>query len=66
MKLQTIEGEATTLEVQEILRKKSDRPLLLPDKLDVKVQECIKELWRNGACVVVFGTRTKIAFSMAI
>ena len=26
-------------------------PLLLPDKLDLKVQECIKELRRNGASV---------------
>ena len=63
LKMQTIEGEATTSEVQEIPRKKSGRPLLLPDKLDVKVQECIKELRRNGACV---GTSVVVATDLLV
>jgi len=63
LKMQTIEGEATTSEVQEIPRKKSGRPLLLPDKLDVKVQECIKELRRNGACV---GTSVVVATAKGV
>ena len=63
MKLQTIEGEATNSKVQEISRKKSGRPLLLPDKLDVKVQECIKELRRNGACV---GTSVVVATAKGV
>ena len=63
MKIQTIEGEATTSEVQEIPRKKSGRPLLLPDKLDVKVKECIKELRRNGACV---GTSVVVATAKGV
>ena len=54
----TTKGEATTLGVQEIPLRKSGRPLLLSDKLDVKLQECIKELWRNRACI---GTSIEVA-----
>ena len=51
VKIQNTEDEATTSEVQEMPYKKSGRPLLLSDKLDLKVQKCVKELPRNGANV---------------
>ena len=52
LKMQTTEGEATTSEVQEIPHKESGKPLLLPDKLDVKVQECVKELYGETELVL--------------
>lgn len=63
MKIRNTEDEATTSEVQEMPCKKSGRPLLLPDKLDLKVQECIKELRRNGASV---GTSVVVATAQGV
>ena len=63
VKIRSTEDEAITSEVQEIPHKKSGRPLLLPDKLDLKVQECIKELRRNGASV---GTSVVVATAKGV
>ena len=63
MKIRSTEDEAITSEVQEIPRKKSGRPLLLPDKLGLKVQECIKELQRNGTSV---GTSIVVATAKGV
>ena len=61
--MQSARDETTTSEVQELPRKKSGRPLLLPDKLDLKVQECVKELQRNRSSV---GTSVVVATAQGV
>ena len=60
--MQSTEDDATTSEVHETPHMKSGRPFLLPDKLDLKVQECIKELWRDGASI---GVATSVVVATA-
>ena len=61
--MQSARDKTTLSEVQELPCKKSGRPLLLPDKLDSKVQECIKELRRNGASA---GTSVVVATAQGV